>query len=331
MADRVSAAERLLIDEAIANGQVRRIAQGTGAFTDPEVASAHASWRRPGRPRKPQSSDVVPIPGVPADKANQRRAAAAARKVEKLADRRRMKITPVPGVDAPRSAPASATGTLFPNRVEDPRDGISVLKDGRHNSKIGGDVLKGRLKGARIFTLTLEERETCPRTCHAWRICYGNGMSHSVRWRHGAELQARLIDEISALCAQHDRVLIRLHVLGDFYSVGYVNLWAELLWRHPNLFVFGFTAWAPPTPIGTSIVRLRLVLPQRFMIRHSGMGGRWGSYVLADADHAGSVAMFPDAAVCPEQADAMAGKQGRHCGSCALCWQSDLNIVFVPH
>ena len=47
----------------------------------------------------------------------------------------------------------------------------NVLKCGRNNSKIGGDVLVGRLRGARIFTLTLEERATCPRSCAMWRAC----------------------------------------------------------------------------------------------------------------------------------------------------------------
>lgn len=38
-----------------------------------------------------------------------------------------------------------------------------------------------------------------------------------------------------------------------------------------------------------------------------------------------------DAVVCPEQAEAMAGPTTRHCGNCALCWQSDLPIAFVLH
>ena len=36
------------------------------------------------------------------------------------------------------------------------------------NKKLGKVVKVGRLQGARIFTLTLEERATCPTTCAHW-------------------------------------------------------------------------------------------------------------------------------------------------------------------
>lgn len=44
-----------------------------------------------------------------------------------------------------------------------------VLKDGHNNRKIGRLVTKGRWRGMRIFTLTLEERPTCPTGCAHWR------------------------------------------------------------------------------------------------------------------------------------------------------------------
>jgi hypothetical protein len=93
----------------------------------------------------------------------------------------------------------------------------------RIGAKIGGDVLVGRLKGARIFTLTLEERATCPRSCAHLAGCYGNAMPHPVRWQADDAFEDRLSMEIAELCAAHDTVLVRLHILGDFYSARYVG------------------------------------------------------------------------------------------------------------
>ncbi len=43
------------------------------------------------------------------------------------------------------------------------------------NVKLGKKVTKGIYKGYPIFTLTLEERKTCPRSCKHWNNCYGDG------------------------------------------------------------------------------------------------------------------------------------------------------------
>lgn len=251
-----------------------------------------------------------------------------AAKAETLKDRRRFKTVPIPFGQVSRLAPADATGTIFPTRVFDVVGHENVLKDGASNAKIGGDVLKGRLKGARIFTLTLEERATCPRSCGLWAQCYGNGMQYAWRWRHGPELEEAIRIEVGGLCAAHEKVLIRLHVLGDFYSLDYLALWARLLDEHEDLHVFGFTAWGPKTEIGASIARVRDALGMRFAIRHSGSAGRWGSFTI---DFPTEKARLGDAIICPEQSEAMRGERGRHCGTCALCWQSDAAIVFVEH
>jgi hypothetical protein len=260
------------------------------------------------------------------DQKKARRAVAARKKVGEIRDRRRFKLTPVPTGGGGVIAPADATGTIFPSRVFDTSD-ENVLKDGAHNSKIGGDVLVGRLKGAKVFTLTLEERATCPRSCAVWQQCYGNSMPHSRRWRHGPAFEAKLTGEVAALCAEHKTVLIRLHILGDFYSEAYVALWGELLSRHPNLHVFGFTAWGPATAIGARIVALRR--NGRFSIRNSGVCGEWGSFTI---DFPTEKARLGDAVVCPEQRAAMNGTgRADHCGACGLCWAGSAAIVFVEH
>lgn len=251
------------------------------------------------------------------------------RAVEKVRDRRRFKQTPVPGGAANRVVPAETVGTMFPSQVKDVKRLEPVLKDGASNSKIGGDVLVGWLRGARIVTLTLEERATCPETCRLWQTCYGNSMPFTARWRHGPELEARIRREVPLLCARHGRVLVRLHVLGDFYSPGYVALWSGLLAANPGLHVFGFTAWHPKTEIGRAICAARAEHGRRFSVRHSGCLGRWGA---ATIDFPTERKTIGDGIVCPEQTSAMAGREdGRHCGNCGACWSTDRTVLFVEH
>ena len=94
------------------------------------------------------------------------------------------------------------------------------LKSGENSAKIGGLIVKGRWRGFPVYTLTLEERATCPRTCHHWRSCFGNGTHLADRIAAGANLEWRLEREVALLDIDHPRgFVVRLHVLGDFYSV----------------------------------------------------------------------------------------------------------------
>lgn len=263
------------------------------------------------------------------DKAALKRAASIAKGVRKVSDRRRFKVGAVPLGEPSRVVDPAMTGTKFPGKVSAVTDAEPVLKDGRTNGKIGGDVLVGHLKGARIFTLTLEERATCPRSCKMWTGCYGNAMQWAKRWKHGPALVDALRREVADVCAQNETVLIRLHILGDFYSVDYVKVWADLLDLHDNLYVFGFTAHGDDTPIGRAIVYLRERAPQHFAVRTSGRTGEWGSFTLPFPTEAKRIG---DAVVCPEQRDAMEGSpDARHCGNCAVCWSSSVPIAFVEH
>lgn len=263
------------------------------------------------------------------DRAADRKEKAASKKVAVVRDRRRFKTVPVPMGDPAVLAPEGSTGTIFPGRVFQPDGAEDLLKDGCNQAKIGGDVLVGWLKGARIYTLTLEERATCPTSCRHWLSCYGNSMPHSRRWRHGPELMARVEQEIADLCSQHDRVLVRLHVLGDFWSVEYVDLWARLLERFSGLHVFGFTAHKQGGEIGDYIAAIRNLHPRRFWIRHSDMTGLWGSFTV---DFPTQQKTIGDAVVCPEQRDGMSGeRKGTHCGNCAVCWSSPVPVAFVTH
>src|SRR5262249_10851032 len=85
----------------------------------------------------------------------------------------------------PHDHPAVIDGrTVYPTTVRAPlrrADAPSVLKSAVNSRKIGGEILKGRWRGLPAYTLTLEERATCPTTCRHWRSCYGNKMQWADR------------------------------------------------------------------------------------------------------------------------------------------------------
>jgi hypothetical protein len=252
----------------------------------------------------------------------------------KVRDRRRFTITSAPDGIPSRVVPLETTGTIFPSAVRPVTADSRVLMTGTGNCKLGGDVLVGWLKGAHIFQLAFEERKTCPRSCAMWTTCMGNAMPFQARWETGPALEAALRREVPDLCANHGRILIRLHVVGDFYSMAYLRLWAKLLDNHPGLHIFGFTAHDPSSRMGAAIGRLRAVYPRRFAIRHSGVCGPWGSFTV---DFPTPAKTMGTAVVCPEQREAVAvalGQQperGRHCGNCGVCWSTDAPIVFMVH
>lgn len=211
--------------------------------------------------------------------------------------------------------------SIFSSRVFDPTEVSRVLKDGHQSRKIGKVVMKGPRRGWPIYTLTLEERATCPRTCAAWSICYGNNMQAAERIVAGASLEDRLWSEIASLQQAHPGgFMVRLHVLGDFYSEAYVDLWARALRAFPALHIFGFTARLPGSgAIGDALWTLATTEWSRFSIRFSGAEGPELASRLYDSDD-------HDAIVCPAQI----GKTDC-CATCALCWQTDRTIAFLRH
>jgi hypothetical protein len=117
--------------------------------------------------------------------------------------------------------------TLFPTTVISPEDAPRLLVGGHNSAKIGAKIEKGPWRGLHVYTLTLEERATCPTSCHLWRECYGNAMP-LVR-RHAADdtLIPTLDAELRNKARWHGArgFAVRLHVLGDFYSQVYLLAW----------------------------------------------------------------------------------------------------------
>jgi hypothetical protein len=212
--------------------------------------------------------------------------------------------------------------TVYPSTVISPEDHARCLIPGVNNRKIGGEVLKGDLKGLPIFTLTLEERATCPTTCRHWRSCYGNNMHLSKRFKAGQDLEKWLPIEVAMLMrANPQGILVRLHILGDFYSVEYVEMWKRLLDEYPALHVFGFTARIGDA-IGDKLIQMTADYWPRFAMRFSNAPLDYLTTVSIEHP----VQKPEKAVICPAQEGKTAG-----CGSCALCWQSKKQIAFLQH
>jgi hypothetical protein len=231
-------------------------------------------------------------------------------------------------IHLPSDHPALRIGrTLFPSRVADPADRALVprlLKSGKWSRKIGSHVTKGAWKGMPIYTLTLEERATCPRACEHWSSCYGNKMNWSQRLRHGEALEARLVEELADVAEQRANrrgFVVRLHILGDFFSVQYVRLWSHALLRHPGLRIYGYTRHWPDDPIGREIDNLNRIERERWRIRFSNAPRPlFRTTTIVREEDAG------EAIVCPAQTG-----RASSCGECSLCWASDKPIAFLEH
>jgi hypothetical protein len=224
----------------------------------------------------------------------------------------------------------NGTSVFWRRGVKKLADMPNLLVSGHNNVKIGRDVRKGKLyRGYWIYTLTLEERRTCPRSCHHWQSCYGNNMPYARRVDHtDPDFMPRLALEIAKLCnvgigrTQRKGVLLRLHALGDFYSSEYVAFWAKMLRLYPNLAIYGYTARTTADPIGRSIAGVKRHFGLRFAIRWSDGGKRSDCTISigrATDPHEGAF-------VCPEQTGLVDG-----CGKCGLCWNTKKNVAFVEH
>jgi len=221
---------------------------------------------------------------------------------------------------------------LFPSRVLRAGAVPRVLVSGVNSRKIGRKITKGSWAGMEVFTLTLPERSSCP-PCGLKRECYGNGMPWAKRIAPGADLVHALDVELRALARRFPGgFAVRLHVLGDFYSLHYLGSWARWMRDLPQLHVWGYTAHAPDSEIGAVIEEANVYWPDRWVVRFSRNpqpfgGGRrqtttiWGRDVTSPQQ--------PEGLVCPASLDRTAA-----CVTCGLCWDpsmADTPIVFVGH
>jgi len=215
--------------------------------------------------------------------------------------------------------------TVFKTKVVPVAGTASVLKPGRDNKKVGSRVTKGEWKGMPIWTLTLEERKTCSPGCPNLRRCYGNNMHLAARVDHtDPDFYRALRDELLALQQRNPQgFVVRLHILGDFFSTAYALFWATALLWYPALRIYGYTAWERASEVGKTILNLRTAHPDRFRVRFSNQGEA-------------NVIPFPIRArgksswgiVCPAQTH-----DNVTCATCTLCWalHSSQPIAFMEH
>ena len=184
-------------------------------------------------------------------------------------------------------------------------------------------VKKGQFKGYVILTLTLEERATCPRSCYHWDTCYGNNMAFAHRIEHGPALEAKIEEELKELCATYKGVIVRLHVLGDFYSVDYVTFWEKMLGLYDNLAAWGYTGRSKDEPIGQALAYVRHLFGTRWSVRFSNdLDISFSANSLERTQPAKGKSF-----ACPEQTGQVA-----NCANCALCWSApDKQVLFATH
>lgn len=203
-------------------------------------------------------------------------------------------------------------------------DHVGLFKYGRNNAKLGGIITKGDWKGMPIYSLTLIERETCPSTCYHWDDCYGNHMPFAHRFKVEG-LEKAIPIELAKLSNKYPKgFVIRLHVLGDFYSPEYVKLWQDMLISYPKMRLYGYSARKSPDPIYKELWLLNIRFSERVKIRfsHSKAYDSLEPFTI----YAGDDKSEFDSITCPEQT----GKT-ESCSTCGLCWGINKSIKFVSH
>lgn len=219
---------------------------------------------------------------------------------------------------------------LFPKSVVKAEDSPRLLVSGHNNRKIGKKVMKGEWAGMPIFTLTLAERTTCPRQCFMFERCYGDAMHWARRHEHGPELERRLAEEVAAKAAEHpEGFVIRLHVLGDFYSVAYVHHWRDLLHQHKELHVWGYTARSRKhdPEIAFLIEGMNHYYRDRWVIRFSSKDVKSGGATVFKSQS--NAELHTNVIVCPAELH-----KSECCATCGLCWSvnaREKTIAFIEH
>ena len=213
--------------------------------------------------------------------------------------------------------------TMYQKNIHSAIDYEYLLLKPSTNTKLGRRVKKGSFGGMKMYTLTLVERETCTSDCEHWLDCYGNNMPFGHRFRtdgiHGDALIARLWLELDVLNRKHpEGFLVRLHILGDFFSVKYVNFWSKAIRIYSNLRLYGYSRWWPTTAIGRAIVKLRTKHAAKVWIRFSN---KTDDPMSASSEHVAT-----EGIVCPQQLD-----KTDNCGTCGLCWTVNKPIIFLTH
>ncbi len=211
--------------------------------------------------------------------------------------------------------------------------GLRVIKPGSSNRKLGWMVKKGPFRGMPIHSLTLEERATCWVGCQNLDRCYGNNMYLAQRHEPGPELEVAIEADLHVLDKKYPKgYVMRLHILGDFYSTEYVAFWQRMVDNHPNMRIFGYTHWRHASDIGAALSIFGTVNGDRVSLFRSDpteVDDPLKGAVTVDwkpgVTHASLAA--PKTVTCPFED----GKV-KDCAHCGLCMNANkIGITFVDH
>ena len=202
---------------------------------------------------------------------------------------------------------------------------LNMLKRGKQNAKLGNKVTVKMWKGMIMYSLSLEERATCPSDCQQWDNCYGDNMPFAHRFDHNDHNFIGYLEmQLQELNDKHpDGFVVRLHVLGDFYDGRYIVQWQLWLHQFENLRVFGYTHHTADSQLGNMINNVNRIHPDRFRVRFSDDDSTPfnASVVQTTAE-----ALARPGIVCPEQS-----KFTDSCATCGYCWSSDQPVIFYEH
>lgn len=214
--------------------------------------------------------------------------------------------------------------TMFEKTVKPASERKQILQSVDSNTKIGkgGNIItRGKWRGMPMYSLTLEERKTCPSSCSQWATCYGNNSPFRIRVAIDGAFYEKLEKELAVLNKKHTQgFVVRLHVLGDFPDKDYVTWWLDMLLKYQNAHVFGYTHHNTHSEIGREIeiTRLAMYSRKRFQVRFSDSSVEFRANVETLETATGIV--------CPEQT----GKT-KSCLTCGLCWGISKPITFLQH
>ena len=202
---------------------------------------------------------------------------------------------------------------------------LNMLKRGKQNKKLGDKIKVKTWKGMTMYSLSLEERATCPTDCQQWDNCYGDNMPFAHRFDHtDSNFIPQLEQQLSELNHKHQEgFVVRLHVLGDFYSGTYIVQWQLWLNQFENLRVFGYTHHTYNSQLGSMINTVNKIHPTQFRVRFSD---DWSTEFSAHVIQSRDLEYVEHGVICPEQL----GKTDS-CASCGYCWASDNPVVFIEH
>ena len=202
---------------------------------------------------------------------------------------------------------------------------LNMLKRGKQNAKLGNKVTVKMWKGMIMYSLSLEERATCPSDCQQWDYCYGDNMPFAHRFDHNDHNFIGYLEmQLQELNDKHpDGFVVRLHVLGDFYDGKYIVQWQLWLHQFENLRVFGYTHHTADSQLGNMINNVNRIHPDRFRVRFSDDDSTPfnASVVQTTAE-----ALARPGIVCPEQS-----KFTDSCATCGYCWTSENPVIFYEH